>query len=240
MKILAHLSGGFDSTAVVAKLLKDGHTVAGLFFNLGQMYLDQEEAAVDYAHDFFMEKYPDTFLGAQMHRADMINSMTTGTAPSEYIPVRNLVLASHSANIAIARGFEVIAVGNKTIEVRPDDPYSFSDCSIEFYRMVENIVNFCSEGDDTVKVTMPLVKWESAYTGHIWDHPVMPGGKIYTPKAYTKGEVIQILLDAGMDLTKLWSCYKIGKKPCGICYHCEELKKAFNEIDYNYEGYFIT
>jgi 7-cyano-7-deazaguanine synthase len=44
-KIVVMLSGGPDSTTLVAKLLNDGHTVRGLVFNYGQNPRNQEVAA---------------------------------------------------------------------------------------------------------------------------------------------------------------------------------------------------
>ena len=63
-----------------------------------------------------------------------------------------------------------------------------------------------------------------------------PNIEVHT--ALTKGQVVKIIIDAGLDITKLWSCYKNVNKPCGECYHCLEAKKAFEEISYNYTNIF--
>ncbi len=238
MKILSHLSGGFDSVAACIKLLEQGHEVKGLFFDLGQEYLKQELSATVYASDFFIDKYPN-WLGIEFAKAPMELSRAADGSPTAYIPVRNFVFAAHSANIALAGGFEAVAVGSKTIAVRPEDPYSFADCSIDFYNKVESLVDFCSEGGDSVKFIMPLVTWKSYKTYHVWESVTMPDSG-YQPSPLSKGEVMQIIIGAGMDLSKLWSCYEDGDQPCGKCYHCIEVKKAFDTIDFDYTDYFVV
>ena len=56
MKILAHLSGGYDSVATCLKLLNEGHEVTGLFFNLEQDYVENEFHAVKYVN-FLLRRF---------------------------------------------------------------------------------------------------------------------------------------------------------------------------------------
>ena len=55
----------------------------------------------------------------------------------------------------------------------------------------------------------------------------------------TKGKCVQLILNCGLDLTRLWSCYEAEGQACGKCYHCKELMIAFDEISYDYSGYFL-
>ena len=217
MKVLGHLSGGFDSVAACVRLLEDENEVMGVFFDLGQPYLKQEAKAVAYASDFFTSKYPN-WLGCRTDNVAMELQRAADGSPSEYIPVRNLVLAAHSANIALAEGFNAVAVGSKTVEARPDDDYSFNECSIEFFEKVTDVVSFCSEGGDSAEFIMPLIE---------------------NRVPLTKGKCVQLILNCGLDLTRLWSCYEAEGQACGKCYHCKELMIAFDEISYDYSGYFL-
>jgi len=225
MKILSHISGGYDSIAACIKLLEEGHVVKGLFFDLSQAYLEQERRAVQYASKFLAAHY-DNWLGFITAPAPMRLQLSSDGSPSEYIPVRNFVLGAHSANIALAEGFEAVAVGNKTTELRPDDPYSFQDCSIEFYKQMEAIVGFCSEGDAAVKFLMPLIYWKA-------------NSETPQPVAMTKTEVVNTIIKSGMDITKLWSCYRNEETPCGKCHDCLEVRNAFNDTGYDYENFFL-
>ena len=212
------MSGGYDSVACCIKLLDEGHTVMGLFFNLSQPYLEQERQAVQYASEFLTTRY-NNWLGFTTALAPMKLQTSSDDTPSEYIPVRNFVFSALSANFAIAEGYVAVAVGNKTTTVRPNDPYSFRDCSIEFYSMMQNAVAFCSEGDTEIQFLMPLIN---------------------NNVALTKAEVVGIILNSGMDIRKLWSCYKNMDTPCGECHDCLEARKAFDNTGYDYSDFFIN
>jgi 7-cyano-7-deazaguanine synthase len=207
MKILSQLSGGYDSTAVMIKLLDEGHTVKGIFFNYGQKYYKQEKRALEYV-DSMLKDNPN-YLGYVEIPVEMQLTRNNDGSPSDYIPVRNFVLGAMSANYAIAEGFSTIAVGSKTTEVRKDDPFSFADCSVSFYEHMTNVINLASEPGDYIEFIMPLLKTKS--------------------EALTKGEVVNIINDSILEFNDLWSCYEDGDLPCGVCYHCVENKKAFEE-----------
>ena len=196
--ILTQLSGGYDSIAVAILLQDLGHKIVGLFFDYDQEYAVQEErAAEDVA----------TLLGITLLTVVVDLKQTGQDGPEEYIPLRNLALATLSANVASAEGYEYIAVGNKTTEVRPNDPYSFSDCSIEFYAAVNKAIEVGTEPGQVVpKIVMPLIR---------------------DGVAMTKKEVVELVHDRiGEDVA--WSCYHPtdAGEPCGTCYHCEEIAKC--------------
>lgn len=202
MKVLSQLSGGFDSSLSTILVAETGVEFATIFYDIGQEYLNQERSATNYVVDILYEKYPlykghyDVSLPIMLQHGD-------GDVPSEYIPVRNLVMAAHSANCALSINYNCVAVGSKTIEVRENDPYSFSDCSIEFFKKVTDLISFCSE-NKSVEFIMPLIE------------DMVP---------YTKREVINMLRPQ-LDITKLWSCYQNVDIHCGVCYHCVLLKEA--------------
>lgn len=204
------MSGGFDSVAstlVVVNELDVGDKFSTVFYAIGQPYEKQEKAAASYVAEVLEKLFPNEYEGHHILKLDIMSSFDTNL-PSAYIPVRNLVLSSSSANLAIALGYDKVAVGNKTIAVREDDPYSFSDCSVQFYSMMSDISTFASEGRK-IEFIMPLVLTE--------------GEEMYS---YTKDEVMGICESNGIELTKLWSCYENGVIPCGVCYHCQEIKKT--------------
>ena len=43
----------------------------------------------------------------------------------------------------------------------------------------------------------------------------------------TKADVIRTGLDIKVPYKYTWSCYKGGKKPCGVCGTCRDRAKAF-------------
>ncbi len=202
MKVLCHLSGGFDSAASTLLIAEQEHEFATLLIDLGQPYSEQEQQSSRAFQDFLHGKYPQTYKGHFTRMVDM--ELSQEGEVSAYIPVRNLVIGAMSANLALAHGYEAIAVGNKTLELRPDDPYCFNDCSFEFYRKLGDLATFASQYKNIMYV-MPLIR----------------GG---TPM--TKQEVVLYIKDRGFDPSNLWSCYTNQYKPCGECHHCIELKDA--------------
>ncbi len=200
-KILCHLSGGFDSLASTLAIAETGEGFGTVFFNYDQIYWRQESKAVHECVAFLSKTFPN-YLGHTQIQVDM--SLGAPGEVAAYIPVRNLVLGAHSINLAISQGYTLIAVGNKTTQVREGDPYSFNDCSVDFYKRLGDLGTFASQGK-SVQFLMPLVK----------------GGV-----AITKTQVIKSILDHGFDPKLLWSCYENQSKPCGSCYHCEEVTKA--------------
>lgn len=200
MRVLSQLSGGLDSVASTFLVADTATEFQTIFFDLDQPYVLQELRAVKYVDKLLTERYTN-YKGLKIVKANL--ALTASDGPSEYIPVRNLVLGAMSANQAISLDYDAIAVGNKTTEVRPDDPYSFSDCSVEFYSRLGALATFASEGRK-LEFVMPLLKSPS--------------------EAMTKAEVIQLLLDREVDVRRLWSCYQAGDTYCGQCYHCEEIK----------------
>jgi len=53
--------------------------------------------------------------------------------------------------------------------------------------------------------------------------------KIYTPIIhYSKAEIIQLGHRLGVPFELTWTCYKGGKKPCGVCAACVARKEGFH------------
>ena len=206
--ILCQLSGGYDSVAALIKLINSKETVVPVFIDYGQSYYKNELDAVRYVLSCFEES--EYLLPLEIIETDIKLTVDNGDTVSDYIPVRNLVLASLTANLAISRGINTFAVGNKTTEVRENDPWSFSDCSVNFYKMFSDLVTFCSEGDIKFNVIMPLIE---------------------NGIPMTKTQVIKLIIESGLNISKLWSCYSNNNEPCGVCYHCKENIKSLKELD---------
>ncbi len=201
-KVIAEVSGGFDSAMSTLLALEKSDDVHGIFAAYGQPYEEQERSAVHYLKYRF-NQFPN-WRGVQEVRLQIATGQSIPGAPAEYVPIRNLVLASVSLNYAIALGADVVVVGSKSDGVRPDDPYSFKDSCAEFYRAVADVATRFSEDGRRVEIQQPLKGW-------------------------TKGRVLRELNDRGIVLNRLWNCYQSGPDPCGKCYHCREVQMAIEK-----------
>jgi 7-cyano-7-deazaguanine synthase in queuosine biosynthesis len=194
-RALCTLSGGFDSTAALLWSLDRWPTEA-LFVAYGQRYERQERRAVmSLVTTCASISKHKNFRGLRSVSCDM-HLMEPG---NPWIPYRNLVIASLATNIAAATGMQQVVFGSKSEEYRPEDPISYMDSTVDFYRSLEHLVYRFTEprNKPTPDFRLPLAGW-------------------------TKKEVLQYLMGAGVELRKLWNCYRGDEnpEPCGECEHC--------------------
>ena len=98
------------------------------------------------------------------------------------------------------------AVGARTIFIGANaiDFSGYPDCRPSFYKAFKKVVR---EGTKVknIKILTPLINM-------------------------TKAQIIRLGLKLKAPLEITWSCYKGGKKPCGVCDSCRLRKKGFSAI----------
>jgi 7-cyano-7-deazaguanine synthase in queuosine biosynthesis len=196
LKILCEISGGYDSACVAQMLSEQGHELTGFFVNYGQPYQTNEYMAAMHVADRLG-------FSVQMIHCQLGLGLPDGSVPAAYVPIRNLVIGTLMANRAEALGIRTIAVGSKTTEYRPNDPYCFYDCTTEFYQRMANLVTLASQPGHGVQYIQPLI---------------VDGCSL------SKAEVVQKLIDTGWNLRNLWNCYGTGTTPCMQCKNCIEMR----------------
>lgn len=216
--MIIQCSGGFDSAAVMCFCVAEykTHRLIPHFFDYGQPYAEQEQRAAEYVRDELAKGCnriePLFVTRCELPRAEL---------KSDYFPLRNLVLASLSASLAVARGAEMVAVGSKTTSLRENDAWCFADCTSDFYEQVTKTISEGSERElKAPRIIRPLVAHD------------------YTPqaKALPKSAVLRLIESFGLKFERLWNCYRAQSEPCGECYHCLELEKAKKELHENYHS----
>lgn len=196
LRALCTLSGGFDSTAALLWSL-DRQPTEALFVTYGQRYERQERRSVIYLATSCspIAKHPN-FRGLRSVNVDLL-LMPPG---NPWIPYRNLAIASVATNYAAATGARNIVFGSKSEAYRPEDPISYMDSTIDFYQALERLIYRFTEPQNKERApdfSLPLVGW-------------------------SKKDVLRYLLQNGIDLQKLWNCYREDEDltPCGECEHC--------------------
>ena len=206
------LSGGLDSSTVLAQALADGCEVVALSFRYGQTH----ERELDMAHwqskrqgasehvviDINMDPIGGSLLIPDgKHAADADGS----DIPPTYVPARNTVFLSFALGLAEVTGAERIYAGMNAV-----DYSGYPDCRPEYCRAWTEMANLatraCVDGKMNLALVTPLLNM-------------------------TKGEIVARAIDLGVDLAHTNSCYfpTADGKACGECDSCLLRLKGFLE-----------
>lgn len=218
-KAVVLLSGGLDSTTVLAIAKSQGYSSYCLSFSYGQRQAIELERAKNIA----------ATMGAARHlilRLDLDkiggSALTTdievpkgrsfaemdSAIPVTYVPGRNTIFLSHAAAWA-----EVIGARDIFIGINVMDYSGYPDCRPDFLRAFEKVINLGTRA--------------GAEGGRFTIHaPLMQ---------LTKKEIIQRGVGLGVDYSLTHSCYDPDSqgKACGQCDACRLRLKGFAEADLN-------
>ncbi|MBW2615705.1 MAG: 7-cyano-7-deazaguanine synthase QueC [Deltaproteobacteria bacterium] len=215
-KAVVLLSGGLDSTTVMAIARSEGYEIYGLSFSYGQRHALELEAARRVAKA----------LGAKEHLIMDIDLTTIGGSaltgniavpkgrnegemkreiPVTYVPARNTIFLSHALAWAEVLGAPDIFVGVNAI-----DYSGYPDCRPEYIEAFERMANLATkagvEGKTRLKIRTPLIHMN-------------------------KAEIIRKGVELGVDYGMTHSCYDPSPegRACGRCDSCLLRKKGFRE-----------
>jgi 7-cyano-7-deazaguanine synthase len=145
MKTLLLLSGGLDSTVVLADLLKKGRDVETLTFKYGQTHPVEIEKAKIIAD---LYNVPNTLVELPIPKMRTFDSVS-----SAFVPARNLIFLSVALNYALNKGIPTIAMG-----VNQTDEQGFPDCTSDFVSAFKNAASYASP--HIVHFETPLINLE--------------------------------------------------------------------------------
>jgi len=211
------LSGGLDSTTVLAIARAQGFACHALSFRYGQRHAYELQAAERVAKA----------LGAVEHRTanidlrvfggsaltseiavpkhDAVDEIARGI-PITYVPARNTIFLSFALAYA-----EVLGAFDVFIGVNALDYSGYPDCRPEYIRAFEAMANLATksgvESTQRLRIHAPLIEM-------------------------TKAQIIQRGLELGVDYSLTSSCYDPGPagEPCGRCDSCLLRAKGFAEV----------
>lgn len=209
------LSGGLDSSTVVAIAKSQGFSVYALSFDYGQIHKAELRAAARIAASHNVERHIvlnidlSTFGGSALtgdaaipkHRS--LAEIGDGI-PVTYVPARNTVFLS----LALAWA-ESLQATDIFIGVNALDYSGYPDCRPEFIRAFEKMASLGTklgvEGE-RIKIHTPLI-------------------------SMTKAEIIRTGLELGVDYGMTVTCYDSSEEgeACGSCDACLLRLKGFAE-----------
>ncbi|MDR3723152.1 MAG: 7-cyano-7-deazaguanine synthase QueC [Terracidiphilus sp.] len=215
-KAVVLLSGGLDSSTVLAMAREQGFETYALSFRYGQRHAWELEAARRVAKaggtkehkiaEIDLRLFGGSALTAEIAvpKGRDVAEMSHGI-PITYVPARNTIFLSFALAWA-----EVLGASDVFIGVNALDYSGYPDCRPEFIEAYEKMANLATkagvEGHQNLKIHTPLMK-------------------------LTKAGIIAEGVRLGVDYGLTSSCYDPSPEgqPCGQCDSCLLRKKGFHE-----------
>jgi len=211
------LSGGLDSTTVLAIAGRDGFAVNALSFSYGQRHSHEVDAARRIARaagvarhevaELDLRAFGGSALTADIpvpKNRDLAKSAVNGI-PITYVPARNTIFLSYALGFAEVTGSSDIYIGVNAL-----DYSGYPDCRPEYIEAFEKLANLATK---------------SAVTGGT-------STKIHAPLLHlSKAQIITLGTELGVDYSRTTSCYdpSPGGEACGECDACQLRLQGFDE-----------
>ena len=216
-KAVLLLSGGLDSTTLLAHALRDGFDVHAMTFRYGQRHAVEIRAARRVAEHFGVRDHVivdidlRTFGGSALTSdaavpKDRDLSHAGDGIPITYVPARNTIFLSFALAWA-----EVLEARDIFIGVNALDYSGYPDCRPEYIASFEHMANLATrggvEGTNPIRLRTPLID-------------------------LTKAQIIRLGLSLGVDYSITQSCYDPDPegRACGRCDACQLRLKGFAEV----------
>jgi 7-cyano-7-deazaguanine synthase len=213
------LSGGLDSTTVLAIAKQEGFAVHALTFRYGQRHASEIEAAKWIARRAGVVQHQlididPTVFGSSALTAEIpvpkdrdlsARSLHPKEIPVTYVPARNTIFLSYALALAEVAGAADIFIGVNAL-----DYSGYPDCRPAYIKAFENMANLATragvEGRTRVAIRTPLI-------------------------SLTKSAIIKLGTSLGVDYAATRSCYDPSAhgEACGRCDACQLRLKGFSE-----------
>ena len=213
-KAIVLLSGGLDSTTVLAIAKAHNFECYALSFDYGQKQRSELESAKTIANqskvaEHRIMKISLADIGGSALTDDKIDVpkySESDEIPITYVPARNTIFLSFALAWA-----EVINCQKIYIGVNALDYSGYPDCRPEFIKAFEDMANLATKQSvegDKIEIKTPLI-------------------------SMTKAEIIQKGLSLGVDYSQTISCYLANSngKACGECDACVLRINGFNNAN---------
>lgn len=208
-KVVVSLSGGMDSSVLLARSIEEFDDVLAVSFDYGQRHRRELESAKLIAQHYdvphFVLGLSSVFSTAArvgsdsslLHKSEVPHGHYTHESMTKtVVPNRNMVFLSCLASVALSA--KASAIG---IAAHNGDHAIYPDCRPKFLHLVEDAIRVGSETSEF---------------------------SIYSPFIYlSKGDIAKQGFERGVPFEKTWSCYEGQNLPCGRCGTCVERLEAF-------------
>lgn len=208
-KAVILVSGGLDSTTVLAMAHEQGFDCYTLSFDYGQRHRSELKAAEQVSQSMAVKAHKVVKLdlatiggSALTDTAIDVPEEETAGIPVTYVPARNTVFLS------IALGWaEVLGANNIFVGVNAVDYSGYPDCRPDYISAFEAMANLATKAGvegNRLRIHTPLINM-------------------------TKAQIIQAGIAHGVDYSLTVSCYQATENgaACGLCDSCRLRKQGF-------------
>lgn len=210
------LSGGLDSTTVIAHAKNLGFEIHAISFSYGQRHTSEIECAKKVASQFGIKNHQIIEIDLRAFGGSALTSdieVPKGRTEAEmdeeipvtYVPARNTIFLSYALALAEVKGAKDIFIGVNAV-----DYSGYPDCRPEYIEAFQKMANLATKAGVTEEESMT----------------------IHTPLIdLKKSEIIKMGLDLGVDYGITSTCYDPDEegRACGICDACILRLKGFEE-----------
>jgi 7-cyano-7-deazaguanine synthase len=213
-KAVVLLSGGLDSSTVLALAHEAGHDVYALSIGYGQRHARELVAARALAAHYGCHDHreltldPRGFAGSALTDSGAPLPLDRGAAelgagiPPTYVPARNLTF------LALATGYaEVVGADDIYLGINALDYSGYPDCRPEFLEAFAKTANLATKAGTqdgrVLRFHAPLI-------------------------AMSKADIVREGTRLGVPWALTWSCYAGADEACGRCDSCRLRLKGFD------------
>ena len=213
-KAIILLSGGLDSTTVLAIAKEQNYDCYALSFDYGQKQRSELESSIAIAKksnviEHRIMKISLNDIGGSALTDKDINVpkfSDSDDIPITYVPARNTIFLSFALAWAEVVDCQTIFIGVNAL-----DYSGYPDCRPEFIEAFENMSNLATKQSvegDKIQIKTPLINM-------------------------TKAEIIKKGLSLGVDYSETTSCYDANSlgEACGECDACVLRKNGFSSAN---------
>lgn len=202
------LSGGIDSTTLLAKLSIENYEIVAVSFNYGQKHGIELKYAKKNAKKYGVKKHHIIKLDKILFKSSALVNLEIDITTYEnkkfpdghvnaYVPFRNLLFISTALSLA-----ETMKINEIYLAFNSDDYANFWDCRIDF---VEKI-NAIASSNASIQIKTPFIN-------------------------LSKTEIVRLAQQLNVDLNNTISCYQPNKETeCGFCLSCITKQKAIENV----------
>jgi 7-cyano-7-deazaguanine synthase len=203
LKVVCLLSGGMDSSTLLAKLLDEGHRVRCLSVLYGQSHSTKELEAARTVAAYYRVEHEQVELPSGLLSGSALTGgpdipdghYTDPKMRATVVPNRNMILLAVAGGVAVREKCDAVAYA-----AHAGDHSVYPDCRPSFVSVMEDALARCDYSP--IKLLTPFLLRDKSGI-------VLTGNKL------------------GVPFEKTYSCYRGGSVHCGRCATCVERKEAF-------------